>query len=162
MRIPTSVIVMSLLTAVPFGLGLRDTLTRKDVASDDAVSRDEAIAEYERELAREAEAREQQNRKRVERLDSLIGETPAHMGSLFDGIVLGADAGSFQPVSARGRIERASEDGFITVAFSADAIALRSVSVQGSDADDCESLRDKLTVWGPSQGGAWSAPATAA
>lgn len=183
MRIPTSVIVMSLLTAAPFGMAIRDTLTKKqpaDVLDEDEYrygTRDhrdarrdrEALEQYEREMAREAEERARKREEALAVLDKLYGSQPASLGSLFDGIVIGADAGNFQPDAARRRIDRASRDGYVSVSFDVDQTALRGVTVHISGADysddvvvePCDRLRDQLVAaWGPSNNGAWLDPAT--
>ncbi|HEY5948727.1 MAG TPA: hypothetical protein VIV40_24720 [Kofleriaceae bacterium] len=179
MRIPTSVIVMSLVTAVPFGLGVRDTLKHKDaISSDDDFgdsldfgskrSARESRAEleqYEAEMRREAQEREDKAKERIAKLDQLFGAKPAQMGRLFDGIVLGAGAGSFQPEDVRLRIENASRDGMMYVTFDADGKALNGVDVKlTSDyesGDLCEKLDDKLSAaWGKSTNGAWLDAAT--
>lgn len=183
MRIPTSVIVMSLLTAAPFGLAIRDTLNQKDVVVDEddpysleydgrRARRDRrALEEYEREVAREAEERARARERRLAKLDELYGSQPASMGALFAGIYLGADAGSFQPEPARERIYRASRDGFISVSFDVDEKALRAVTVEveGRDydpdleqvVDACATLYDRLVErWGRAAGGIWRDPAT--
>lgn len=176
MRIPPSVIVMSVLTAVPFGLGIRDTLKHNDAGADELddgfdfgsrkrSARERAeLAAYEAELAREAAEREAQNRARLATLDQLYGATPASMGSMFDGITLGA-AGSFQPEHVRTRIERANRDGFVTVSFDADAKTLTGVEAAISsdyELDDaCDTLDEKLVAaWGKSTNGVWLDAAT--
>ncbi len=180
MRIPTSVVVMSLLTAVPFGLGIKDTLSKKQSSSFDedeldlggdrarARAREARYAEYEREAAREAEERTVRREERTAKLDLLYGKHPASLGSLFDGIRLGADAGSFQPEAARERIYDATRDGFLNVVFDVDTTALRGVTVEISTVDysesvdeTCEKLRDKLTTaWGRGTGSTWLDPTT--
>jgi hypothetical protein len=177
MRIPTSVIVMSLVTAVPFGLGIRDTLNHKGAHADDELSgldfgggrsareRQRALDEYEAEMRREAADREARAKARLEKLDQLYGAKPAQMGALLDGITLGAGAGSFQPENVRQRIENASRDGLLFVAFDTDAKALKGVEVRlTSDyesGDVCEKLDEKLTAaWGKPTNGAWLDPAT--
>ncbi len=176
MRIPPSVFVMSVVTAVPFGLGIRDTLKQKAVSADeygsdldfgsrDRAARDRAYAEYEAEARREAADREAKSVARIAQLDQLFGDKPAQMGSLFDGIVLGAGAGTFQPDHVRQRIERTTRDGFITVQFDADAKTLNAVdAVVNSDYDTsgaCDKLDDKLVAkWGTTTNRAWLDPAT--
>jgi hypothetical protein len=171
MRIPPSVIVMSVVTAVPFGLGVRDTLKNKDVTADEygdldfgdrrsARERARALEEYEAEERREALDREEKSRARVAQLDQLIGDRPAQMGTLFDGITLGAGAGSFQPENVRLRIESASRDGFLSVVFDADTKALNAVSTtiysDYDTSDVCEKLEDKLgQKWGRATNNAW-------
>src|SRR5688572_13929492 len=129
MRIPPSVIVMSLVTAVPFGLAIRDTLNEKDARAagglddygdDDGYKgreRSAELAEYEAEMAREAAEREARSKERLTQLDQLYGAKAASMGTLLDGIELGAGAGSFQPEHVRRRIEHVTRDGFISVYF---------------------------------------------
>ena len=178
MRIPTSVIVMSLVTAVPFGLGIRDTLKHKEVSADEldgggidfggkrsARERQRELDEYEAELRREQLEREDKSREQLTKLDQLFGEKAAQMGSLLEGIQLGAGAGVFQPEHVRRRIEHASRDGFINVSFDADAATLNAVHVSVySDYDTsevCEKLGDKLVeAWGSSPTRSWLDPAT--
>ncbi len=175
MRIPTSVIVMSLLTAAPFGLAIRDTLTKKQpsLAEDEwgdyggSTRQDsKALAEYEAEMRREADARAEKRREQIEKLDQLYGSTKGSMGMLLDGVFLGADAGNFQPEATRQRIERETESGFVDVAFDVDAKALRGVTIALSARDYdpdlgevvnlCEPLHEKLVAkWGPSTNGTW-------
>jgi len=183
MRIPPSVIVMSLLTATPFGLAIRDTLSKKQPAEEvdewggdygarSARQDREALAAYEAEGARELEARAEARKLRIAKLDMLYGPTKATMGSLLTGISLGADAGSFQPEAARERIERESRDGFLTVSFDADEKRLHGVTIalDGRDydpssdsmSDACDSLHEKLVAsWGrPALGSTWLDEAT--
>src|SRR5215203_3160200 len=147
MRIPPSVIVMSVVTAVPFGLGVRDTLKHKDVTADEydgldfGAKRSERervreLEEYEAEARREQLEREAKAKERIAQLDMLIGTKPAQMGALFDGVTLGAGAGSFQPENVRVRIENAEQDGFITVQFDADAKSLLGVDILVANDDD--------------------------
>jgi len=167
---------MSLVTAVPFGLGIRDTLKHKDVTADEfgdglstdfgggrkARERSAELEQYEAELKAEQLEREAQSAKRVAQLDQLFGVKPAQMGALLDGIVLGTGAGSFQPEDVRRRIENASRDGYISVMFDADATSLNGVDVTvNGDSDDCEKLGEKLAdAWGRATNGAWLDPAT--
>jgi hypothetical protein len=182
MRLPPSVIVMSLLTAAPFGMAIRDTLTKKQPAdeidewgeSDRRSARQdrEALAEYEAERARDAEARAENRKLKVAKLDMLYGPTKAAMGSLLEGIKLGADSGSFQSESTRARIERESQDGTLAVEFDADEKTLHGVTVtlDGRDYDPsldsmtdvCDSLHEKLVAaWGrPALGTTWLDEAT--
>lgn len=179
MRIPPSVFVMSVVTAVPFGLAIRDTVKEKPAVSGDDLTDDDGLgfgrrgaaeseaelARYEAEMKAEAAAREARTKERIAKLDQLVGAKAAQMGPLFDGIVLGAGAGSFQPENVRQRIERASSDGFLAVDFDADATALNAVTVTVSSdyetSDACEQLASKLTTaWGHGTNNAWLDPAT--
>ncbi len=177
MRIPTSVFVMSVVTAVPFGLGIRDTLKHEDVSAEeygddidfggsrDRAERVRALAEYEAEARREQAEREVKSAARIATLDQLFGEKPGQMGTLFEGISLGAGAGSFQPEHVRRRIENVTRDGFISVQFDADAKSLNAIDViinaDYETSDACEKLDDKLTAkWGAPTNRAWLDAAT--
>src|SRR5437879_4774181 len=109
MRIPPSVIVMSLLTAVPFALAFRDASRGRDKAAhhhddydeDDFGSRDSdddrdlkqyAASEASMERIR-AEQREQKAKTELQRAritPQLVGSEPASLGTLFAGVKLGA------------------------------------------------------------------------
>lgn len=178
MRIPPSVFVMSVVTAVPFGLAIRDTVKEKPASHDDSVDDDglgfsgrssaesEAqLARYEAEMKAEEAAREARTKERIAKLDQLVGAKAAQMGPLFDGIVLGTGAGTFQPENVRRRIENASSDGFISVDFDADAASLNGVTVTISSdyetSDACDKLAEKLAAaWGHGTNNAWLDPAT--
>lgn len=159
-------IVMGLLTAVPFGLAIRDTANHSSAASGDGIdltgakkAEREKLAAYER-AERAQEAREAQaKRRKAQFVGSLFGKTPASMGSFLDGITLGANAETFQPDATQRRIYDADRAGFATVEFATDDI-LRAVTVEVR-ATDCDDLREKLTAaWGPSVGSVWLDPAT--
>lgn len=177
MRIPPSVIVMSVLTAVPFGLGIRDTLARQGAPVDEeelgfdiggkrsAAAAERALADYEAQMRREAEERAARTARRIAQLDEVYGGKPAVMGSLLDGIVLGADAGSFQSEPVRQRLARDTQDGFLHVRFDPDAQALNAVDVvvnaDYETSDACQQLARKLeAAWGPATRGVWLDPAT--
>jgi len=173
MRIPPSVVVMSLVTAAPFALAIRDTLNNKHAVRGDELGdydarydreNSRALAEYEAEMRREAEEREARSKERVAQLDQLYGVQKAAMGPLLEGIELGAGAGSFQPEHVRRRIENASREGFINVYFDADATALNAVNItvnsDGETADACEQLTAKLEAsWGAGTNNVWIDPA---
>lgn len=171
MRIPTSVIVMSLLTAAPFGMAIRDTLNKKPVVSealesygDESYSR-RRIAEYEAEAAREAtlEAvdKERAARERLARLNSLFGAEKASLGS-FLGVQLSAPNND----ALETKLRDLEADDFVTVSPVLVNEALASVRVYINDGRDsttssCEELRSKLTAaWGPSVNGTWINSAT--
>jgi len=164
MRIPTSVIVMSVVTAVPFGLAIRDTLHGhpKDDAFDydrDA-SRERVLREAEERADRQAELELERERADAEaRRDAviprLVGTAPASLGSLFRGLTLGAPAGSFQPEGTRQAIQEVAD--VASVSFDVDAISLNAVEITLDDG--CEKLAQRLrTVWGPADHGRWADP----
>jgi hypothetical protein len=100
MRIPSSAIVMSVLAAVPFGLAIRDEVTHHDpqherearvqAAEAEAHAAAEAErtteAEYERQLATEAAARDAARRDAAQQLIGAGFVTP---GPAFEGLTLG-------------------------------------------------------------------------
>lgn len=179
MRIPTSVIVMSLLTAAPFAMAVRDTVNGKDKPviddwDEESISSErerELLAEYEAERARELEERERQSRANIGRLDRLFGAGTAQMSPYLDGVAIGPLTSYDALDLANERFEREMSDGFAVVHFDRDAKRLRSVTVtvvdnrqydgDGDVVDLCDTLAEKLgTVWGPSTGGVWLNPAT--
>jgi hypothetical protein len=152
---------MSVVTAVPFGLGIRDALTRRPaVVPDVAAQQQREVEEYEAQARRDAIQRELKVAERMARLDQLFGAKPAEMGALFEGIELGANADTFQPDPVRRRIEKASRGGFLDVRFNTDATTLHAVWIVIEDSDDaCNRLRSKLqAAWG--DGEVWIDPAT--
>ncbi len=183
MRIPTSVIVMSLLTAAPFGLAIRDTVKNKPGSeleelyaglegggeySSEAERKREAelMAEYEREReqeAREAAAKRRENQKR---LDTLFGPEKASMGSYFASFQLGAP----NDEAVENKVYAMQSDDFLSPGVEGtDKIDYVSVLVFSSSSDygydnsvnDCESLKEKLSLaWGPSVNGTWLNPTT--
>jgi hypothetical protein len=165
MRIPPSVIVMGLLTAVPFGLAIRDTARHESASADGidltgAKQRERERAAERVRLEDQQQRREDEAKRRRDRfVESLIGKAPASMGSFLDGITLGANAETFQPEATQKRIFEAEQARFASVEFGADEV-LRTVSVEVR-AVDCDQLRDKLTAaWGHSVGSVWLDPAT--
>src|SRR6267154_5723319 len=99
MRIPPSVIVMSIVVAVPFGLAIKDTVNHDDPQSraEREAKRDaeEMEAQEHRYEAEQAKERAEQNTKRKARRDELrgmFGQTPASMGPTLAGITLGGSA----------------------------------------------------------------------
>jgi len=184
MRIPTSVIVMSLLTAAPFAMAVRDTVNGKDEPALDAdddwgeesISSErerELLAEYEAERARELEERERQKRENVARLDKLFdASVVAQMGPLLDGVMLGGASSDAAADALAERFEREMPDGFATVELGRDIKRVQSVTVTvdhdrsydsayGVVDDLCQTFKDKLVAaWGPSTNSVWANPGT--
>ena len=95
MRIPPSVIVMSLLTAVPFGLAIRDHVKAKD-GKHHAIDEDEdfSSSDYDKDMreyreseaqldrirAEEREKKAEQSEKRTHIANQLLGPEPASLG----------------------------------------------------------------------------------
>ncbi len=175
MRIPTSVIVMSVLTAAPFGLGIRDSLKAKpavtyegEIVDDDdrhSARRDHAaLAEYEAEAAREAAEEKVKRAKKLESLDTLFGVEPASIGSWLGSPTVGSMVTEKMHI----KVDELSNDGLFIPTMDDRADRLRSVTVQISSYDYemdtekvCGMLRDKLTAaWGRSVRGTWLNAAT--
>src|SRR5690349_18885452 len=167
MRIPTSLIVMPLLTAVPFGLAIHDQAGKKAVASvvagpEDEARRDrERLAEYEAAAAREAAEHANASAVRLAKLDTVFGKDTASLGSLFGGARLGAAI----PAALPDVLAASTRDGFLLPSFQQTDAMLASVHVEIVDSDNldaCQKLRDKLVAtWGPSSRGVWLGPAQA-
>jgi len=155
MRIPPSLIVMSIATAVPFGLAIRDTVNgapQVEAEPDDyaATARAEQ-AQYEAEQAAERELEEKQRAALVAKLGSVYGATPASMGSLLAGVTFGQD------------VEFEGDEGDLYVALDHDSVnnVVRGVNITVPDDNAgaaCDELRAKLiAAWGPPTGQAWVA-----
>ncbi len=153
-------IVMGVLTAIPFGLAIRQTAHKKAGADldleefQDSSARDERRYAEEREadaarlaVERAAEARKQEELRA--RQKDVFGAAPATLGKLFVGVELGAPSGSFQPESARARIEEAREYN-VDVDFELDLKSLIAVKIHvGSPDRTCETFKDDLeAAWG--------------
>jgi len=166
MRIPRSVIVMTLLTSVPFALAIRAAVKDKarhavddddnDELSDMGYGREQAKLEAMRAEEEEAKnkATERQRRRIVEQL---LGEEPATLGSLFDGVQLGAPAGNFQPESVRTALRDASE--VISVDWDVDAARLNGLTIRLKGEDYGCGLKNAVAAWGGS-GELWANPRT--
>jgi hypothetical protein len=182
MRIPPSVIVMSLLCAVPFGLAIRDANKGRDKIGgghhydddeDDGPSPDPDVEAREVENYREAEAqadkiraeeREQKAKLAADQAKmapKLVGPEPASLGTLFTGVRLGAGAGNFQPDEVRQAIADASS--LLEVEWDVDASHLNGVTVtlktEYGDSN-CAALARAVSAWGPKTGEGWENAAT--
>ncbi len=169
MRIPRSVIVMGLVTAVPFGLGIRDALTKKPAANDgldalgaltsgrSSAERERELAAYEEEMRREAEEREERSKARLAKLDELYGSQPASMGVALDGLELGGPANP--PGHIQRRIDGVNRDGLAWIsldgATTLDAVQI-VIHADYETTDPCDKLNDALVAaWGHSVNGVW-------
>lgn len=179
MRIPPSVIVMSLVTAVPFGLAIRDWSQGKDKLGgrhhdDDDLDADDdysdaqnarMLAEMAKEEARErARAAERQadeaklDRQRAQVASQLIGAEPGTMGPLFAGMKLGASSSDFQPESVRAAIAEAVD--VLVVSWDLDTTHLNGLTARLKVGDlGCAPLTRALVAWGPGNNNAtWENP----
>ncbi len=170
MRIPRSVIVMGLVTAVPFGLGIRDTLTKKPAAAEkewdglgsfaegkSRAERERELAAYEEEMRREAAEREERSKARLAKLDELYGSQPASMGVALDGLELGGAANP--PGHVQRRIDEVNRDGLAWISLDG-TTTLDAVQVVIHDdyetTDACDKLNEALlAAWGHSVNGVW-------
>lgn len=172
MRIPPSVIVMSLLCAVPFGLAIKDATKSHDKLSaydddddeysprrsrdfdDDSSDYAAQSAELEKVRAEERAREVALTSKRRKLAPQLVGSDPASLGSLFAGVKLGASAGAFQPEPVRQAIADASE--VLTVHWDVDASELNGVTATlRGDEDGCSELASAVRAWGSKTGNGW-------
>jgi hypothetical protein len=95
MRIPASVIVMSLVTAVPFALAVRDTMKPHEKSLEEMTD-DEREAHFEEEMRKEAEQDAQREAaktaQRNQQYKALLGTKPAQLGPFFGTVHLGMPA----------------------------------------------------------------------
>jgi len=157
MRIPTSTIVMGLVTCVPFAFAIR--------AGTGSYHRDEPEEEdAEMILAREAQMRAEEQAQlrraasqRAEEIHRLYGTEPATPGLLFGGIHLGAP----EVTPTQERNVRTFEGG--SIALQTDDTGLYQISITLHA--DCDVLEKRLNdSWGPGSrtdtGMVWLNPAT--
>lgn len=100
MALPTSTIAMAVLTCIPFGLAVRDTVRQRSAAQTERErieqrerfdEQQEALA-AERDYARRQAEREREERDQAERaaaMSGLLGTTPTSLGPLFGDIAIG-------------------------------------------------------------------------
>lgn len=169
MRIPASLVgsrwlIPLCVTAVPFGLAIRDTVRHTprgdelDLTGEQTRARD-ARARAEREEAKARAEYEAEQRAREARLLQLFGKTPASLGSLFEGVTLGAPAESFQTEEARQRIYDAIQFHALEIAFLTDKnLDGIRIDISQSECDRLHSLLD--AAWRPSSNDVWLDPAT--
>lgn len=152
---------MSLVTAVPFGLGVRETIHKKQALADAQRAEDNEARrlrdDYEAEVRREKLARERKLAERMTKLEQLYGPKPAQLGSLLEGIELGG----FQPEHVRSRVENAVREGLFELTLDEHNNSVYITIGSDYEATDaaCTMLRDKLrAAWGPPSNGVWLDP----
>ena len=154
MRIPTSLIVMSIATAVPFGLAIRDTVkgTPHKLTDDEVLAKQLAAEQAQRDIEAAAEAKlaEKQHETLVANLKTIFGPTPASMGTMLASVKFGGEAQ--YPTWPEG----------ISVDYGVDihgAVGAVVVYVTPEDQSACDSLRAKLIeAWGTPTDSIWLAP----
>lgn len=179
MRIPPSVIVMSLVTAVPFGLAIRDWSRGSDKLGgrhhgppdgDDDLEADDDYSEAQnmrmrmemeqeeaRDRARAAERQAEEaklDRLRAQVASQMIGAEPGTMGDLFAGVKLGASSSDFQPESVRAAIADAGE--VLVVSWDLDSTHLNGLTARLKVGDaGCLPLSRALGAWGAGNNNTW-------
>lgn len=158
-------IVMGVITAIPFGLAIRQTMHKAPEADRELEESLDPDLRYEREAKRNAirweeeraareaaEAKEKQEYLAVQR--TVFGTSPATLGTLFDGVAFGAPTASYLPDSARERIDRAREQ-HVRVDFELGLTGLAGVQIGlGGYGHDCAAFDEALrTAWGQSTSG---------
>jgi hypothetical protein len=155
MRIPPSVFVMSALTCVPFGLGIRDTLHRKDAERERVAAelaeeqaqqaQTEAAAKEEADrAAKEAEVAAAQRKTREALVPSIFGAKPGTPGELFGDIKLGAP----QTDASSDALEAVREKTQLGLAVSTLGDNVGGVSVSLPSASDCPLRSHVPPSWG--------------
>jgi hypothetical protein len=170
MKIPTSVIAMSLLTAVPFGLAIRDSVKHHDSDSDDdeldfdgsrASAREErrAMERYEEEARTEEQTTREAHDKSKRDLARVYGPTPASFGSLFDGLRLGVPVDQAPPAARKAVDGEAEGHPAFRSSFDVDPNdKIKGLTIQIYDS--CEDFGSTLeTAWGSSHDSIWIDPA---
>jgi len=151
MRIPTSVFVMSLVTAVPFGLAVRDTLHPHPKALAEMTD-EEREAQFEADMQKQAEtdrAAEQQRKQTV--LGGLLGDK-GKVGTYLDNLALGAPED--QAAAIRDRVQNGSD--IIDFSYEVSQGKVSSIRISSTECDDLEKTIKR--AWG--EGNAWTDPST--
>jgi hypothetical protein len=164
MRVPPSLVVMSVVTAAPFGLAIHDTVagTKRTGVLDltgDRTRERERLERQEREERQERLARRAHELELEKQLDLLVGNTPGTPGPMFDGVTLGASMDTFQTSDARDRVDDLVRERVADVSYRG-VERLYEIHVE-IPYDTCSAFHDRLvTRWRPSGGDIWIDPAT--
>ncbi len=167
MALPTSTIVMAVLTCVPFGLAIRDTVSGKALvirsddndygASDDDVdyAAENARREAEEAAVRAAERVEEANKEQLRAARrSLFGAEVATLGSGFSGITLGMNEGDIRSETVTALETATRVDVELVSNGTLDMILIKS-DIRASEDDDaelCSQLGSDLQdAWGRGQ-----------
>jgi hypothetical protein len=157
MRIPPSVIVMSLVTAVPFALAVRDTMKPHEKTLDEMTD-EEREAHYAEEMRKEAEQDAQreaaQTAKRDQTFKTLFGAKPAQLGAFFGTVHLGMPADD----PAIDALPHGDYETIPSIDYERTA-TLNSILIAGDD--HCDTLHDAMVkAWGDSDDGIYLDPAS--
>jgi len=155
MRIPPSVIVMSLVTAVPFALAVHDTM-KPHPKTYDEMSDEEREAQFEEEMRKESAEQAQRDAvetaKRAATYKTFFGEKPAQLGSYFHTVQLGmpVDQPAFDALSSTDDVSMLNFEGVKTL----DTIRI-------SDEEHCDALRAAMVAaWQDAPDGIYLDPAS--
>lgn len=154
MRIPTSVIVMSLVTAAPFALAVRDTLhpqPKHHSYDDDEITPEAETAQYEAEMRRMEEERQANEARKRTVYKGLLGDK-GKLGSYLDNLSL--DTPLAQADAVHTRTETAND--IIELDLEETATGLNMIQIH---AVDCDALEEAVRgAWGDAN--QWLDPAT--
>ena len=152
MRIPASVIVMSMVTAVPFALAVRDTMKPHEKTVDEMTD-EEREAHFEAEMQKEAqedakrEAAKSAAREKV--FQSFFGAKPAQLGAFFGSVHLGMPAED----PAIDALPHGDYETTPYIDFERSA-TLDTIRIPGDD--HCDALNAAMIkAWGDSQDGVY-------
>jgi len=140
MRIPPSVIVMSLITAVPFALAVHDTM-KPHPKTYDEMSDEEREAQFEEEMRKESAEQAQRDAvetaRRAATYKTFFGEKPAQLGSYFHAVQLGmpADQPAFDALASTTDVSSINFEGEKTLE-----------QIRISDDEHCDELHRALVA----------------
>ncbi len=152
MRIPPSVIVMSLVTAAPFALAVRDTM-KPHVKTVDEMTDEEREAHFEEEMRKEAEQDAQREAaktaQREQTYRTFFGAKPGQLGAFFGSVHLGMPADD----PAIDALPHGDYETTPYIDYERSA-TLDTIRIPGDD--HCDTLHDAMVkTWGDSQDGVY-------
>lgn len=162
MRIPTSLIVMSVVTAIPFGLAIRDTIAgdRRLTKAEREAAEQRAMEEaYEAKMADEHEQIDavSPEAREAAQIAMMVGEQRATLGPLFQTYELGKDL----PANDAQMQKTARESGLsvqATIGSSSTIVESIRVTLDAPTATGCPTLRAAITAaWGEPTSNTWLA-----
>jgi hypothetical protein len=151
MRIPPSVFVMSVVTAVPFGLAIKDTVHPPKTRAQIEEEKERA---YEIDMEKQAQAdREAEEQRTATVFGGLLGDK-GKLGTYLDGLAIGAPADQAETI--RNRTLNASD--MIELTYTVQAGKVASIAIEAGGGQ-CEQLTKTVrTKWGEDD--RWLDPAT--
>jgi hypothetical protein len=161
MPLPTSTIVFALVTCVPFGLAIRDTVSGKyqvpEIVLDEDLDRDsyedddDAYEEDRRELLEEHLRKSELERTMLQgAVHGLIGRGDASLGTTFDGLILGTSPTENAEVESR--LDELRYTSHLEVTLLRDGETVHAISIRPSRVNRkelCDALEQRLDEqWG--------------